>query len=55
MIKFSISKHKQLSELNNKDIYVLWKESDYGCRGIYQGSKKNCKIKLKELKYAEVK
>lgn len=50
MIKYSISKHKQLTELNNRSIYVLWKESDYGCRGIYQGTKKACREKLKEMK-----
>ena len=50
MIRYSISKHKQLTELNNRNIYVLWKESDYGSRGIYQGTKKACREKLKEMK-----
>lgn len=54
MIKYSISKHKQLSELNNKDVYVLWKENKtkygMGIRGIFQGTKKECEEKLKEIK-----
>ena len=54
MIKYSIKKHKQLTELNNKDIYVLWLEgagnNSFGCRGIFQGTKQECEEKLKEIK-----
>lgn len=50
MIKYTIKKHKQLSELHNKDIYVLWKESKYGSRGIFQGTKQQCEEKLREIK-----
>ena len=48
-MKYSIKKHKQLSELHNKDVYVLWKECKYGCRGIFQGTKEDCKDRLKEM------
>lgn len=49
MIKYSISKHH--------GIYILWKESHKGtgwaCCGIFQGTRKECKLKLKEvLEYA---
>lgn len=49
MIKYSISKHL--------GIYILWKESHHGkgwaCCGIYKGTRKECKNKLKEiLEYA---
>ena len=50
MVKYSIEKHKQLTELNNKDTYVLWKEVGYSCGCIFQGSKQECKDKLKEIK-----
>lgn len=50
MIKYNINKHKQLSEINKKDIYVLWKESKYSCRGIFQGTKQECQNKLKKIK-----
>jgi len=47
MIKYKIKKHKQLG------CYILWKESyskyGMGCRGIYHGTKEECKIKKKEL------
>jgi len=48
--KYSISKHRQLSEMNNKDIYVLWKETKYSCGSIFQGTKKECEDRLKEIK-----
>ena len=50
MIKYSISKHNQLSELKGKEVYVLWKENKYSCRGIFQGTKKECEDKRKEIK-----
>jgi cytoplasmic iron level regulating protein YaaA (DUF328/UPF0246 family) len=54
MKKYSITKHNQLSELKGKDIYVLWKESKTkygnGIKGIFQGTKKECEEKLKEIK-----
>jgi len=54
LIKYSISKHNQLSELKGKDVYVLWKENKTkygnGIRGIFQGTKKECEEKLREIK-----
>jgi len=49
MIKYSISKHH--------GIYILWKESNHekgwAICGIYKGTRKECKNKLKEiLEYA---
>ena len=49
-IKYTIEKHNQLSELKGKDIYVLWKQNKYSSRGIYQGTKKECEEKLKEVR-----
>ena len=53
-IKYTIKKHEQLSELNNKNIYVLWKEGEsdsaYGCRGIFQGTRKECEEELSKIK-----
>ena len=49
MKRYRINKHKQLSELNNKNIYILWLESDYGCYPKHQGTKKECREKLKEI------
>ena len=51
-IRYTIEKHNQLSEINNKDMYVLWKQNKYSSRGIFQGSKKECEDKLKEIKGA---
>ena len=42
MVKYSIKKHEQLSQLKKKEIYVLWAETEYSCRGLYQGSKEKC-------------
>lgn len=50
MFNYNIEKHKQLTEINKKDTYVLWKSKGYSIRGIYQGSKKECEEKLKEIK-----
>ena len=54
MTKYTIEKHNQLSELNGKDTYVLWREvnSKHGfcVRGIFQGSKKECQEYLERLK-----
>lgn len=54
MIKYTIEKHNQLSELNKKSMYVLWKEvtseHGFGVKGIYQGTKKECQEKLKEIR-----
>ena len=54
MTKYTIERHNQLSELNKKSMYVLWKEvnSEHGfcVRGIFQGSKKECEEKLKQIK-----
>jgi hypothetical protein len=45
MIKYTISKHH--------GIYILWKESHKGtgwaCCGIFKGTRKECKLKLKEV------
>jgi len=45
---YSIKKHKQLGE------YVLWKEiiSEHGfaVKGIFNGTKKECEAKLKEIR-----
>ena len=57
MIKYEIKLHKQLSLLNGKLVYVLWKkvsgEHGYCTRGIYQGTKKECKEELKKIKEGE--
>lgn len=46
MRKYSIEKHKQLSELLNKSVYILWLETENknrcGCYQVYQGSYKEC-------------
>lgn len=48
MNKYSIKKHKQL------DKYVVWQETKIGhgfaCKGIFQGTKKECEEFLKERK-----
>lgn len=48
MVKYSIKKHKQL------DKYVVWQENQsnrsFGCKGIFQGTKKECEEFLKERK-----
>ena len=48
IIKYSISKHKQLG------CYVVWCESrtenGYGCKGVFQGSRKECQEYLERLK-----
>lgn len=49
MIKYTISKHH--------GIYILWKEINsekgWDCCGIFKGTRKECKLKLKEvIKYA---
>ena len=49
-INYSIEKHEHSSNLKGKLIYVLWKESDYSCYGIYQGSKQECEKYLKKIK-----
>lgn len=53
MINYNISKHNNLGK-DIKGNYVLWKEveSEHGCgaRGIFQGTKKECEDKLKEIK-----
>lgn len=49
-IRYTIEKHNQLSEINNKEIYVLWKQNKYSSRGIFQGTKKECEDKRKEIK-----
>ena len=49
-IRYTIKKHNQLSEINNKDMYLLWKQNKYSSRGIFQGSKKECEEKLREMK-----
>ena len=49
-INYSIKKHKHLSNLNRKPIYVLWKECNYSCYGIYQGSRQECEKYLKIIK-----
>ena len=58
-IKYYIQKHNNLGDkvIGN---YVLWKESHseheygccngYGCRGIFQGTREECKMKLKEVR-----
>ena len=47
MVKYTIEKHKQMN------CYILWKnvkrDHSYGCRGIFQGTRKECKEKLKEI------
>ena len=49
-ITYSIEKHEHLSELKEKPIYVLWKETDHSCNGIYHGSKQECEEELKKIK-----
>lgn len=53
-IKYTIQKHKQLTEMNNEDTYVVWRntqgEHGYGCKGVFQGSKKQCQEYLESLK-----
>lgn len=48
MIKYNIGKHKQLSLLEGKPIYVLWAETEYSCRGIFQGTKLECEEEKKK-------
>ena len=54
MAKYKIQKHKQLTDLNNKDVYIIWKETKsehgYGTKGIYQGTKDECKKKLEQIR-----
>ena len=53
-ITYSVSFHKQLSDIYNKNIYILWKdiESTHGGNvvAIYKGSRAECYKKLKEIK-----
>lgn len=48
IINYKIEYHKLLKE------YILWKEVEtskgWGVIGIYKGTKKQCKEKLKEIK-----
>lgn len=48
MVKYSISYHKQMEK------WVLWKEVNskhgFAIKGIFQGTKKECQEKLKEIK-----
>lgn len=57
IIKYVIQKHKQLTELNKEDTYVVWKETKtehgYGVKGVFQGTKKDCKEYLETLKKGE--
>lgn len=57
MTKYNIKLHKQLSLLNGKLMYVLWKEvygeHSIGIKGIYQGSKKECQEELRKIKGGE--
>ena len=51
IMKYSISKHKQL------DCYVVWCETKtdngYGCKGVFQGTRQECKEYLERLKESE--
>ena len=53
-IKYTIEYHKQLSELERKPIYILWKNITSKRGGnviaIHKGSHKDCYEKLKEIK-----
>lgn len=52
-VKYTIEKHHKLGKSVNGN-YVLWKEviseRGYGIKGIFQGTKQECKEKLKEIK-----
>lgn len=51
IIKYTIEKHKQLGK------YVVWKETKsehgYGVKGVFQGTRQECKNYLEELKKGE--
>lgn len=53
-ITYSVSYHKQLSELNKQPVYILWKDIESKNGGnvvaIYKGSRADCYKKLKEIK-----
>ena len=57
IVKYVIQKHKQLSKLNSKDIYVVWceiqGEHHCGCKGVFQGTRQECRNYLDELKKGE--
>lgn len=52
-VKYTIEKHHKLGKNVNGN-YVLWKEvtSDHGCgcKGIFQGTKKECQNELERIK-----
>lgn len=53
-ITYSVTYHKQLSEMYKKDTYILWKDIESKNGGnvvaIYKGSRADCYKKLKEIK-----
>ena len=52
-IKYSIKKHNNLGDKVEGN-YVLWKEVEsergWGVKGIFQGTKEECKNKLNEIR-----
>lgn len=52
-IRYTIEYHKQLSLIEGKKIYILWKDIESKRGGnvtaIFKGSRKDCYNKLKEI------
>lgn len=49
-MRYSIKLHEHLTELNKRNTYVLWAETDYSCRGVFQGTREQCLEELKKRK-----